>query len=175
MNFHTRAVAGPTWYVVRTHPQSEIKALANLARQEFGTYLPTCRQWRKHARRRELVRRPLFPSYLFVSFDIERSRWRSVFSTFGVASLICSGEVPARVPDGTVEAIKAAEATGQFDYSNQLAQLKPGDQVKVASGPFADLVGRLQSHVSHERVRVLLEILGRQAPTELAVSQLEAV
>ena len=82
---------------------------------------------------------------------------------------------PARVPDGTVDAIREAEEAGQFDYSRQIAQLKPGDRVKVASGPFADLIGHLQSHVSHERVRVLLEILGRHAPTELAVLQLEAV
>ncbi len=163
------------WHVARTHVHAESKARSNLVRQGFEVYLPLCRRIRTHARRREAVQRPLFPGYLFVGFDIENTRWRAIFSTIGVASLICNGEVPSRVPDGIVESIRAAETDGFFDFTTAVARLKPGDSVRVASGPFAGLIGRLHSSVSRNRVRVLLEILGRQSPTELDMSEVDPV
>jgi transcriptional antiterminator RfaH len=163
------------WFVARTHANAEPKARINLVQQGYEVYLPLCRRTRTHARRREIVQRPLFPGYLFVSFDIENTAWRSIFSTIGVSSLICNGELPARVPPGTVESIKAAEQDGLFDYTREVARLKVGDPVRVASGPFTGLIGRLQSPVSKDRVRVLLEILGRLAPTELKLSEVDTV
>jgi transcriptional antiterminator RfaH len=163
------------WYVVRTHAHAETKALENLVRQDYEAYLPSCRRWRKHARRREIVRRPLFPSYLFVSFDIEHSYWRPIFSTIGVASLICNGDIPSRVPEGVVDSIRDAENAGFFDYTHAVTRLKPGDPVRVAHGPFAGLIGQLQSMASRDRVRVLLDILGRQTTTVLVLSEVEAL
>ena len=163
------------WYVVRTHAHAETKALENLVRQGYEAYLPSCRRWRRHARRQEIVRRPLFPSYFFVSFDIEKAHWRSIFSTIGVVSLICSGEMPTRVPEGAVDSIRDAEMAGVFDYTHAVTQLKPGDPVRMARGPFAGLIGKFQSMASRDRVRVLLEILGRQTTTVLVLSEVEAL
>jgi transcriptional antiterminator RfaH len=163
------------WYVVRTHPLSEAKASEHLQRQGYEPYLPKCRRWVRHARRREMVLRPLFPNDVFVSFDFEQTRWRSIFSTVGVAELICSGNLPTRVRDGVVGAIRDAEKTGLFDYTNVASRLKPGDKVRVARGPFADVVGRFLTADSRDRVRVLLEILGRQAPVDLALSEVDPV
>jgi transcriptional antiterminator RfaH len=160
------------WYVVQTHAHAEPKAAENLRRQGYEIYLPQNRRWRSHARRREVVLRPLFPRYMFIAFDIERTRWRSIFSTFGVTSLICHGDMPTRVPEGVVDEIKIAESAGTFDDARMVARLKPGDPVRIACGPFADLIGQLQSLVSGDRVRVLLEILGRRVPTIVSVAEI---
>jgi transcriptional antiterminator RfaH len=163
------------WYVVRTHTLAEARSVENLRRQGYDPYLPTCRRWVKHARRREIVRRPLFPNYLFVSFDAEQARWRSIFSTIGVAELICNANLPVRVKDGVIEAIREAEEAGLFDQTNAASRLKPGDPVRVARGPFADIVGRFLATDSRDRARVLLEILGRHAPVDLSLSEVEPV
>jgi transcriptional antiterminator RfaH len=163
------------WYVVRTHSRAETKAQANLLAQGYEGYLPLCRRWVKHARRREVVQRPLFPGYLFVQFDIEHTRWRSIMSTIGVVHLICQGDLPTRVAEGAVETIKTAEEDGFFDFTRAVAQLQPGDKIRVVSGPFASMIGKLQSAGSNDRIRVLLEILGRHAPTELSLSDIEAL
>lgn len=160
------------WYVVQTHTNSEAKAAENLRRQGYEVYLPQMRRWRSHARRRELVTRPLFPRYLFVFFDAEHARWRSILSTFGIASLICHGEKPSVVPEGVVEDIRQAERGGWFDDSNRVSRLKAGEPVRIACGPFADLVGQLQSLVSDDRVRVLLDILGRRVMTIVKLTEL---
>ena len=78
------------WFVVRTHPNGEFKALAHILRQGFDGYLPRYVKRRRHARKTENVQKPLFPGYLFVGMDPERARWRALNSTVGVSELILS-------------------------------------------------------------------------------------
>jgi len=121
-----------TWYVVQTHTNSEAKAAENLRRQGYEVYLPQMRRWRSHARRRELVMRPLFPRYLFVRFDAETARWRAIFSTVGVSNLICEGDRPLAVPQPVIAGIQEAEASGSFDDA-----LAAGDHYEgLADHPF---------------------------------------
>lgn len=153
------------WYVVYTHVHSETRARDNLLRQGFDAYLPQGRYWRRHARRKEIVPRPLFPRYLFVGFDVDQSSWRSIFSTIGVVHLICNGDHPTLVPNSVVDSIRSAESAGVFDDAGAVSRLQIGAAVQIARGPFSEMIGRLQSLVSGDRVRVLLDILGREVPT----------
>ena len=50
---------------------------------------------------------PLFPGYIFVELDLDRSAWRSITGTFGVVQLVSTGERPAPVPAGVFEEITA--------------------------------------------------------------------
>ena len=55
------------WYVVQTHVHAESKAAAHLLRQGYETYLPRYLKRRRHARKIDLVSKPLFPRYLKAS------------------------------------------------------------------------------------------------------------
>jgi transcriptional antiterminator RfaH len=106
----------------------------------------------------ETISAPLFPRYLFVILDRTRDRWRSINGTLGVERLLMCGGEPQPVPPGLVEnLILAADDDGSvhFDYA-----LHQGQRVRVAAGPFADLVGRLERLDDRGRVSVLLELLG---------------
>lgn len=157
------------WYVVYTHAQAEAKALEHLRRQGYQAYLPRYHKWRRHARRREFVRRPLFPRYLFVALDLLQSRWRPVLSTVGVCEMVRHGDSPAPVPSGLVEALQERERAGAFDEPIPAAAMRNGDPIKVLSGPFADLVGQFYGLADAERVYVLLEMLGRRVKTRLSI------
>ena len=161
------------WLVVYTHPLAEAKALANLRQQGYEAYLPWCRRWRRHARRREIVRRPLFPRYLFVGFDSMTTRWRPILSTIGVANVIRQGELPLPVPSSVVDEIRDGECAGRFDDLSPVARLAAGAFVRIKDGPFGDLIGRLQSLADGERVNVLLELLGREVVARVPVEKLE--
>lgn len=161
------------WFVVYTHPHAEAKALVNLRQQGFEGYLPWCRRWRRHARRREIVRRPLFPRYLFVSFDALATRWRPILSTVGVAGMVRQGDRPLAVPAGVVEEIRIGEQSGRFDEHSPVAKLAAGALVRVKDGPFGDLVGKLQSLADGDRVNVLLQLLGREVVARIPVEKLE--
>lgn len=159
------------WYVVHTHALSETRAAEHLRRQGYQTYVPQCRKWRSHARRRELVQRPLFPRYLFVFLDIVRTQWRPILSTVGVSRLLMRDGKPNPVPLGVVEKIQEGETGGLFDCA-QVRQFNRDDPVRIINGPFADLIGRFQELADRERVFVLLNLMDRQVKVNLPIEAL---
>jgi len=163
-----------TWYAAYTQPNGEGKAVEHLARQGYSVYLPRYRRTVRHARRRALVLRPLFPRYLFVGLDRLTQRWRPIRSTCGVVGLVASGDEPVPVASGIVDSLRRQESDGAFDLLSPLQRLRAGDAVRVTEGPFADLVGRLLGMADHERVFVLLELLGRTVRAEIPALAVDA-
>ncbi|MGH6877350.1 MAG: transcription termination/antitermination protein NusG [Rhizomicrobium sp.] len=163
-----------SWYVAYTQPNGEEKAVEHLARQGYDTYLPRYRRAVRHARRRTLAVRPLFPRYLFVGLDRMAQRWRPIRSTCGVVGLVASGDEPVPVSADVVENLRGQESNGVFDLLSPVQRLRAGDSVRVTDGPFADLVGRLLGMADHERVYILLELLGRTVRAEVSALAVEA-
>jgi transcriptional antiterminator RfaH len=161
------------WYVVNTLPHQEARAECNLRRQGFDAWLPVFRKARRHARKADSVLVPLFPSYLFVRLDPAIERWRSINGTFGVAKLLCNGDMPQSVPEGFIDEImRRRNADG-------LVQLPPrqfavGQALRVAAGPFADLEGIFEGMSGRDRVVMLLTMLGRKVKTTVPVAGLAA-
>jgi transcriptional antiterminator RfaH len=150
------------WYVVHTQVNGEPKANWHLSKQGFAVYLPRYLKRRRHARRVEIVAAPLFPRYLFVSFDLAVTRWRAIHSTIGVTDLVCNGENPAPVPIGIVEEIMArADENGMLSQPSAQRLVK-GDKIEILDGPLEGLTGLFECTTDHERVVLLLDLLGRQ-------------
>ncbi len=149
------------WYVVHTQPRGESLAVTNLNNQGLETYLPRHLKRRRHARRTEWVPAPLFPNYLFVRFDIDRTRWRSIHSTFGVRYLVCNGELPAPVPHGIVEDIQSCEDDAGVVVVSKKAPFDKGALVQIMTGALCDQVGLFDCATDNERVFILLDLLGR--------------
>jgi transcription elongation factor/antiterminator RfaH len=148
------------WYAVHTLPFGEARAEGNLAGQDFRIFMPKRRKTIRHARRLTTVEAPFFPRYLFIALDMGRDQWRRVNSTFGVARLIMRGEEPRPVPGGVVEALVASsDARGILQLG---PTLRVGGPVRLMAGPFAEHLAILDQLDESGRVRVLLDILGRQ-------------
>lgn len=141
------------WYVVQTQPHSEGKAVAHLERQGFDTYLPRFLKRRRHARRIETIKAPLFPRYLFVRVDLASQRWRCIQSTIGVSRLVCNGEEPAGVSDSIVNGLVRLEPQHRFTE---------GEPVRVIEGALASCLGLYEGMADGDRVAILLELLGRR-------------
>lgn len=150
------------WFAVNTLPGNEERARVNLERQGWACFCPVVSKTTRSGRRLMTRLRPLFPGYLFVSLDPLQSRWRAVDSTFGVRAIVKSGDAPAPLPVGCVEALRAiADARGKVNFATSLRR---GEDVTFLSGPFAGFVGRLEQLDGAGRVTVLLELLGRTTP-----------
>ena len=162
------------WYVVHTQPHGEERALVNLQQQGFGVYLPRYLKRRRHARRVEAVRRPLFPRYLFVRFDRETARWRSINGTFGVAHLVCRGNEPVPVPDQVIAAIQAYHNDDGLVVLDHPASFRPGQILEIVDGPLAWHTGLFQRLDENERVVLLLDLLGRQVAATVPVEAVAA-
>jgi transcriptional antiterminator RfaH len=161
------------WYVVSTQPHQEARAVANLCRQGFDTWLPLLQRARRHARRVDRVIVPLFPGYLFVALDLGIARWRSINGTFGVVKLLCNGDMPQAVPDGLVDELMSRRDTNGFVRPPPKAFVV-GQGLRVAEGPFADLEGIYEGMSGRDRVVLLLNMLGRKVKATVPLAGLAA-
>lgn len=149
------------WGVVYTQAGAEAKAVANLRRQGFDTYLPCYLRIRSHARRQEQVAAPLFPRYLFVRWNLANGRWRSINGTLGVSRLICAGEKPVTIAPEVVESIRHREDADGFVALDDHG-LTTGQPLRITEGPFAEYIGFFRKMADSQRVQLLLDLLGRQ-------------
>ena len=162
---HRFGALDPPWIVINTHPHREHIALENLRRQDFHAYCPMIRRRRSHARRVEMVLRPLFPNYLFVRTEPQFGRWRPILSTYGVRSVVRAGEEPSLVDEGLITSLKARELDGAI--VRPANPYKVGQEVRISSGPFDGLVARIIEMDEKDRLVVLLDLMNRGIKVQL--------
>ena len=151
---------GERWYAVYTQPLNEACAEQHLNNQNFMTFMPKRLKTVRHARKLNTVEAPFFPRYLFVALDLSRDPWRRVNGTCGVSRLVMCGDAPQAAPWGVVETlIASADTRGILHLNNNLTI---GGPVRLLAGPFAEQLAILDHLDESGRVRVLLDILGRQ-------------
>ncbi|RDV03178.1 transcription termination/antitermination protein NusG [Undibacter mobilis] len=161
------------WFVVQTQPHCEVKAKRHLVNQGFETYLPVYRRRIRHAGRTSVVTRPLFPGYLFVLFDPEVSRWRSINGTVGVRQILSDGERPRYLDEKIVAEIKAREdESGVIDLA--AATFVRGQAVRVTEGPMVNIEGLFQDIRDESRVILLVSLLGRKVRLQVPAEAIEA-
>ncbi|MCC5977793.1 MAG: transcriptional activator RfaH [Salinarimonas sp.] len=168
---------GPAWYAVQAQPHGEMRALHNLERQGFDAYLPRYVKQVRHARRTRTIATAFFPRYLFVQLDLDLQRWRSVNGTFGVCGLVGPRDCPSRVPEGIIAGLRAREdEDGFIAVRHPAARWKPGDPVRISDGKaFHGCEGLFEGLNDEDRVRVLLDLLGRKVRVTLDIAALEPV
>ena len=150
------------WYVVQTHPNAEMRAVTHLLRRGFEVYMPRFRKLRRHARKTELVVRPLFPRYLFVAFDQAAGSWHAVRSTIGVSNLVGGKLGPTPIRDTVMRDLKRREDDSGFFCFDPRPRFSQGEKIRLLTGALSACVGLFESMTDSDRVAVLLEILGRK-------------
>jgi transcriptional antiterminator RfaH len=154
----------PYWAVVQTETHREQVACHFLQLHGYTLYMPKIRVRRAGAR--TPIAQSLFPNYAFVAIELQ---WHSARWSPGVVRLVMDGERPARVPDAAIAELKAMERDGYIRLEPpQSARLERGDQVKILKGPFTGRHALFDGMRPHERVAVLLELLGGRLSVELA-------
>ena len=159
------------WIALYTKANQENIAITHIERQSFETYSPMITHTRRHARRIEQVRRPLFPSYVFVRFSQKGTQWRPLLSTRGVPFLVKFGDKIGLLPEGFVEDLRRYEKSGKL-HQAIAPKVKPGDQVTLSAGPFQNCIARVLSLPEKERVWLLLEMMGQQVRVSQSICTL---
>ena len=153
------------WAVAMTQPNGEGRAVLNLARQGYETYLPRFREVIEEDGRRISKSGVLFSRYVFVFIH---DHWHSILGTFGVTSLIKNGDHPATIPASYIDEMKARGGLdGVIDLSKIVPQRAIGSEITVVGGPFYGFKGIYQGQTKEQREAVLLNMLGRQVRVEL--------
>jgi transcriptional antiterminator RfaH len=83
------------------------------------------------------------------------------------------GLQPAKVPDAVIEEIRGREHKGTIELPKRM--LKSGDRVRILAGPFKGHLAIYVGMSAHERVAVLLQILGAATRVTLASADVQAL
>jgi len=161
------------WYALFTKPRCERVVSERLRSKGFETCLPAITM---DGSRGSPVTQPFFPRYLFVRLDPSTDPLSLVRWTPGLKHVVSFGERPAVVPDQVIALIRkrlaAIEAAGGLPAHG----FRPGDRVRIRSGPFADFEAVFKQTLKPaERAWVLIDFLGRMSKVQVAVDDLEPV
>jgi transcription elongation factor/antiterminator RfaH len=161
------------WYVIQTRPTAEDAVKGHLANASIETFLPKIKLAVRGRTRAHARIKPLFPSYVFTHVDLEDSNLhRMIRYTRGVRRILGDGAKPVPVPSEMIDIIK--ERIGSEGVIEQKLIMKKGDNVRIRSGVFKDLIGILEKPVSASgRVKVLLGIMHHQIKCDLSAADIE--
>ena len=159
------------WYCVRTVTKSEHLAAGRLRRLEgVETFCPRIRFRRATRRGPVWFIEALFPSYLFARFDLT-PLLKAVLYTPGVRGVVRFGERCAELPAATIAALRAEMQEGDLRVVNP--EIRTGDTATVIDGPLKGLEAVVtQVLPARDRVRILLDFLGRAMETEIVAAAL---
>lgn len=156
------------WGVATTHLHAERLAKENLERQGFATYLPLMVQARTPTRTNPKpgnVIRPFLPGFIFVQLNPSVDRWRCLFSTRGLRSVMMAGEQPGLIADAELQKIRAREEGGLIKMmraEDAPRSFKHGDPVTVNDhGPFHGFDGLFDQYLDKNRCVLLVRAFGR--------------
>jgi transcriptional antiterminator RfaH len=156
------------WYALYTKPHKEHQVNNLLQEQGIETYLPTVQ--RKIRRRDRPDRVVYFPCYLFARVDFQVTPRSSIAWMPGMRRIVSFGQQPAVVDEQLVDLVR--RRLGDIEEVSY-GRLKQGDRVRITSGPLRDLEAVFDRPLSAaDRVRVLLDVMGRMTPADIDYSDI---
>ena len=122
------------------------------------------------------VSKKVFPGYLLVRCYLDDEAWGAIRDTPGIVNFVGAGGKPSRLGrqrgrdlpprcrrDPSTLFPKRSKARFGYDV---------GETVRVKEGPFADFSGAIvEINEDQLKVKVLVNIFGRETPVELEFSQ----
>lgn len=143
------------WSVVQTETQREHIARMWMMRLGYETWAPRIKVNRKRVAL-------LFPNYVFVRIV---ERWYPITWTPGVVRVLMNGDQPARLRDQIITDIRKNEVRGFIKLPPK--EPKRGSRMKIIRGPLQGRPALFDGMTTHERQRLLLDMLGQVVPVEL--------
>ena len=172
------------WYVVHTQSGYENKVQGNLAQRiqsmnkedsihEVVIPLENVVEF-KQGKRVE-VQKKMFPGYILVRARMNDEVWSVIRNTPGITGFVGAGNKPTPLPRKEVENFLGVSIDGE---GQSIKRAKPrmgyeeGETVRVKEGPFADFSGEIiEINEDQLKLKVLVNIFGRETPVELEFAQ----
>ncbi|MGH9292922.1 MAG: transcription termination/antitermination protein NusG [Acidimicrobiales bacterium] len=172
------------WYVVHTYAGYENKVKSNLEsritsmnmeERIYEVVIPMEEVIELKNGKRVPVQRKVFPGYLLCRAELDDDSWSVIRQTPGVTSFVGPGTKPTPLPRAEIEAIlqvRPEGAEGPRPRARARLEYEVGETVRVKEGPFADFSGQIaEINEDQLKLKVLVNIFGRETPVELEFSQ----
>lgn len=158
---------GPMWYVAKVQPGRSALVRSGLDVLGVETFAP---QIVAHKGGRQTTE-PLFPGYVFVAVEPDSAAWPRIRWAGGISYFLPSQMEPAPVSDELVEGIRIR--TEEWNADGWRSAFRPGDAIRVESGPLNGLDGLFKRYVpGAKRCEVLVSLVGAQHLVRVSVGSL---
>ncbi|MCA1832985.1 MAG: transcription termination/antitermination protein NusG [Actinomycetota bacterium] len=171
------------WFVVHTYAGYENKVKTNLEsrivsmnmeEKIYEVVIPVEDVMEVKSGKKQVVQRKVFPGYLLVRMDLNDDSWYVVRNTPGVTGFVGSGTKP--IPLSEKEVDRVLQRKGPEERPKPRLEFSSGDNVRVVTGPFANFQGIISDiDVDRSKLKVLVNIFGRETPVELGFDQVAKV
>ena len=183
------------WYVVHTYSGMENRVLQNLENRVsslnmedyiYEIVVPTEEVTEIRNGQRKQVKRTVLPGYVLVRMDLTDESWSTVRHTPSVTGFVGHSNQPVPLSLDEVEkmlapavvaaATAASEGPSRKKKKVEVTDLAVGDSVMVVEGPFAGVHATItEMNTNSQRLKALVEILGRETPVDLTFAQIQKV
>ncbi len=172
------------WYVVHTYAGYENKVKSNLHSRSvsmnmedriYEVVIPMEDVVEFKGGKKVVVQKKVFPGYLLCRCELDDDSWSVIRNTPGVTGFVGPGTKPTPLSRREVESILQVKVEGTeapAKRSRPRLEHEVGETVRVKEGPFADFSGQIaEINEDQLKLKVLVNIFGRETPVELEFSQ----
>lgn len=171
------------WYVVHTYSGYENKVKANLEKRVesmgmqdriFRVVVPEEEETEIKDGKKKVTMKKVFPGYVLVEIIMTDDSWYVVRNTPGVTGFVGSAGAGSKPTPLLPEEIEVVLKRMGVDERRIEIDFGVGDTVKVKEGPFADFAGVIEElDTDKSKIKVLVNMFGRDTPVELDFNQVE--
>ncbi len=170
------------WYVIHTYSGYEdavaknlIQRIESLGMEDkiFSVLVPKEKKIKIKKNKREVVEEKIYPGYVLVEMIVTDDSWYVVRNTPNVTGFVGAGTTPVPMSKEEIDGLKKRMGVESPQHKIDVVE---GDLVKIVDGPFKDFDGKV-AEVDSERgkVKVLINMFGRDTPVELDSLQIKKV
>jgi transcriptional antiterminator NusG len=170
------------WYVIHTYSGYENKVKANLERKVhsmgmedeiFRIVVPMEDEVEIKDGKKKITKKKVFPGYVLVEMIVNDKSWYVVRNTPGVTGFVGSGTKPIPLTDAEVKNI--LKSMGIEELKPKL-NIEVSQVIRITSGAFENWTAKvLEIYHDRSKLKVLVDMFGRETPVELDFSQVEKV
>jgi transcription termination/antitermination protein NusG len=174
---------GKNWYVVHTYSGYENKVKANLEKRVetmamqdkiFRVVVPEEEETDIRNGKTKVVKRKVFPGYVLVEIVMTDDSWYVVRNTPGVTGFVGSAGSGSKPTPLLPEEVQVILKRMGVEEQRIEIEFELGETVKVNEGPFANFTGTVEEiDKDKAKVKVLVNMFGRDTPVELDFTQIE--
>jgi transcriptional antiterminator NusG len=172
------------WYAINTYSGYEKRAKLSLEERAkskglddkiLEVLIPTEEVVEVRQGKRVQSTRKFFPGYMLVRMELNSETWHLVKETPKISGFVGNATAPVPLSEHEVRRITNRIEEGQKEPT-MIHSFAEGDAIKVVDGPFSNFNGRVeQVDEEKKRLKVLVQIFGRDTPVELEFSQVEKI
>ena len=173
------------WYVLHSYAGYENKVKSNLEsriasmnmeERIFECVIPMEDVIEFKNGKKQVLSKKVFPGYLLVRMQLDDDSWYVVRNTPGVTGFVGLGANPTPLSRREVENILQVKSEGDETAGGRKSkprlEYEVGESVRVKEGPFADFSGTIaEINEDQLKLKVLVNIFGRETPVELDFAQ----